>query len=156
MSVSLHPNLTDRKTSRAAPQLLSRCGGGGANALFFFCSFWHPSCLRVPFIVAIHRQICVACTILTGGGGCKGICIFLHRIFCRSQLSHTHPLVLKRISSRFSCSVLVSRFSTCGGVGTWVWGGGCATRPPPPPHESARSPTSRRNAKNQNFGCSTD
>ena len=49
--------------------------------LFYFFFFLHLSCLQFLFVVAIHGQICVACTILTGGGGMQMhlfafICIF--------------------------------------------------------------------------------
>ena len=46
----------------------SMTGGGDANA-FFLQFFSHLSCLQFPFIMAIHGQVCVTCTTLTGGGG---------------------------------------------------------------------------------------
>ena len=54
-------------------------GGGLFFASFaFFLHFFHLSCLQFPCIVAIHGQVCVTCTILTGGGRNANafICIF--------------------------------------------------------------------------------
>ena len=56
---------------------LSKGAGFFLHLLHFFLAFFlHLSCLQFPFIVAIHGQVFVTCTILTRGAGANAfICI---------------------------------------------------------------------------------
>ena len=95
---------------------LSRPGGGGVQVLFFgiflcisrrrsfsasfafffwaFLNFFASVLPSVSFyIVAIHGQVCVTCTILTGGGVAHAlICIFFASHLLQSQLASPPPL----------------------------------------------------------------
>ena len=71
-------------------------GGGG-----WICMVLHRSCLRSPFIVAIHGHVCVTCPILTGEGNAKcNYLHFVHRIF-HSLNVHPRPLPRQKMRNVF-------------------------------------------------------
>ena len=99
----------------------ARGGGGERKCIFFafflhlkeavcFCVFFlhifgillHLSCLQFPFIVAIHGQVCVTCTIWTGGGMQMHLHFFFASHFLQSQLAPP-PLPSMFSLDQFTC-----------------------------------------------------
>ena len=101
-------------------------GGGAANAFFL-----HLFCLQFPLIVAIHGQVCVTCTILTGvGGGCN--CIYL-LFFCIAFFAVSTctppPPCAQHLAFPPRSGPLGQRRFDLGSTGGWV----TALQPPPGP-----------------------